>query len=201
MLWKGARASCPQQAPAGRRGVPRLPLWQGRAGPGGGCSHLPPIMPLLGLPQGPGGQVGGWPTAVSLSSFLSRILVATHGFSWLLGGSWGGYPGGEAGISLAHGHLCPGSFKLDHLPTSPPPPWVNFGLSAWSFRGLGSRGLSVPLFPLVADCRVSQKSPARLAVENLWSSLCMRGVEEGPHQGCLPLPYSFSCSSIPPFSP
>lgn len=110
---------CFGRAPAPRA---RSKLQQGRRGwapaaapdraaldPGGwveGCNgtprRAPPTPSSLQQDQGSGpAQAGG---SFTLRSIPSRILVATHGFSWLLGGPLGGCPGREAawlGIPLA----------------------------------------------------------------------------------------------------
>lgn len=82
----------------GRAPAPRAhsKLQQGRPG----CTQLPlPSRAPLGPASRPSlsslasGSSGRWPCHSVRSS--AACLVATHGFSWLLGGPWSGYPGGE----------------------------------------------------------------------------------------------------------
>lgn len=81
VLWKGARASVPQQTPAGPPGCTT------RAGPS--QPHSAPLSIRLGQ---------GWGSGLrsTLSSILGHTVFATHGFSWLLGSPLGGGLGREA---------------------------------------------------------------------------------------------------------
>lgn len=127
--------------------------WVGAAGP----PHHAPLQPRMGA--GGGGQAG---CSFPLSSILSPILVATHGFSWLLGGPSGGRPGGEAreapqaawlGVSPAGASVLPPS---SWAAAGQPQPRVYFGLSAWSFW-VSSAGSS----PCEADLSSTKKRGRR----------------------------------------
>lgn len=161
MLWKGARASVPtaNSSRAGE-GAPGCRLLGRAALDRGGWGHQgPAARPSPASHQGEGqgwGQVG---CSFILSSVLSLILVATHGFSWLFGGSSGGCPGEEAGggpraaslgVSLASAPL---SCLLQVGPQAGQPyPRVNFGLSAWSLWVASARSS-----PWVADLSFTKK--------------------------------------------
>lgn len=137
-------------------GAPRLPL-PGRAAldRGGQVQQGLALCPSPALHWGRGqgqGRGQGWGQAdcsFTQSSILSRILVATHGFSWLLGGPLGGCPGREArevptaawlGVSPAQS-LCPASFKPGPGQDSPT-------LGATLVSALGP-GFHQPVLPLV----------------------------------------------------
>lgn len=143
---------CPQQTPAGPARV--HPAATSRPGPrwteAGRCQG--PSTPLSSVASG----AGQADCSFILSSILSRILVATHGFSWLLGGPSGGCPGREAGDVPEVGHLSgPGASVLP--PSSWAPgrtayPRVDFGLSAWSLWDSSARSS-----PCVADLSFTKK--------------------------------------------
>lgn len=116
VLWKGARASVPQQTPAGPsqpHSAPPFPPGLGRAGEGG-----------LQTP---------------LSSILGHTVFAMHGFSWLLRSPLGGSLGRESPRwlpGLAPLPLrCPSSWALEW---GSPYLRVNLGLSTWSLWFLQS---------------------------------------------------------------
>ena len=122
-------------------GALRLPL---QAGP---CwaPHLGPLWPRIRVR----GQGWGSQMAVSLGSILDGILVATHGFSWLRGGPWGGClaqrpekcPRLPRWASLRPRCLGPTSFELGPSRTAPPASLL------WSQR-LVLLGFVSLLFPL-----------------------------------------------------
>lgn len=97
VLWKGARASVPQQTPAG---PPGCATWAGPPQPTR-CTPFPSVL----------GRTGEDGLESTLSSVLGHTVFVTHGFSWRLGSPWGGSLGREArgvpeeatwlGISLA----------------------------------------------------------------------------------------------------
>lgn len=73
----------------GRRGCTRL-LLPSKAAPG------PASRPSPASHQGQGSGLGQADGSVT-QLHPQPCLVVTHGFSWLLGGPWGRWPGGEAG--------------------------------------------------------------------------------------------------------
>lgn len=130
-LQQGRRGCAPAAAPAG-------PRWTEVGGYGRAPSRPSPA------PQGQGwGQADG---SFILSSILSGILVATHGFSWLLRGPSGGHPGREArevpeaewlGISLAGGvYALPPAIRA---PGRPAPPAGLLWSQRWVLPGFISR--------------------------------------------------------------
>lgn len=128
-----------------------------------GCSrawHCPSPAVHQGRGQGQG-QGRGQADCNFTEFILSRILVATHGFSWLLGGPLGGCPGGQAGevpaaawlgVSPAQS-LCPASFQPGPGQDSPT-------LGATLVSALGP-GFHQPVLPLVRLMGVSQKKRGR----------------------------------------
>lgn len=119
-------------------GAPRLPL---RAGPRwnmvSGCSrawHCP--SPALHWGQGQGRGRGQADCSSTLSSILSRILVAAHGFSRLLPRR-PGRTGRRSAHSCLVGRLSGPEPLSCLLPARPqagqPHPRGYFGLSAWSW--------------------------------------------------------------------
>lgn len=128
VLWKGARASVPQQTPAGPsqpHSAPPFPPGLGRAGEGGFQSLL--------------------------SSIRGHTVFARHGFSWLLRSPLGGWVGSwqrgqrsapEAAATWFGTSLAQVPFKLSPGVGTAPYLWVNLGLSARSLWFLQSGSCS-----------------------------------------------------------
>lgn len=115
-------------------------LLPGRAPPGPASR---PSLSGLASGSGVGAGAGRWQCRSVRCSAVR--LVATHGFSWLLGGPWGGYPGGEPRevpeAAFWPGCLCPVSVELGPSGTAPPSSLL------WSQR-LVLLGFISRLFPL-----------------------------------------------------